>query len=427
MKGLKCLENIIPDLEVPEFQNLGAYMALTNKKMLLGFDTGMGKTFTYAIIVRGLLNRNPEKKHVFVIIHDSIEQAPSDISALTAVPVAAFGGEAEAAGRLSNMWDRTSIFVLTYESFRNPNVVLFLYNHLPEIESLVVDEAHHVANWDSSNTAFMVRALSRYIPYVDGLSATPATRESRQFYRTMNVIDRNISSQRDESYNGAYSDRYLPVNRSDYDMKGNYKPVPVIITPMPHQVGKVKGDVFKTIKGPGAVNQVERLVGLVLERRRQGKSIIVYVHLHAVREWVESHFKDAGITFESLTGRVTKREERQRMLDAFAQREVDVLITSVSESLNIDADVVIFYEFTTRIKQVMGRAHRGLEGKELELLFLITKDTAEVEYFNKYIYRRSITLQRLLRKDYSEFIRIGDQLKQMNISAGSDPADDIPF
>lgn len=111
------------------------------------------------------------------------------------------------------------------------------------------------------------------------------------------------------------------------------------------------------------------------------------------------------------------------MLDSFAKREVDVLITSVSESLNIDADTVIFYEFTTKIKQVMGRAHRGLYGKELELVFIVTKDTAEVEFFDKYIYRRSITLQRLLQKDYSEFISIGLQLKQMSVQS----EEDLPF
>ena len=417
MNPLLCIENIIPDLELPSFQNVGVYQALINKKMLLGFDTGTGKTITYAVFVRGLLNRNPEKKHIFVIIHDSIIQAPSDISSLAAVPVEVISGERGEAGRLSNLWERTSIFVMTYESFRNLNVVLFLYNHLTEIESVVVDEAHHCGNWDSSNTAFMIRALTRYISYVDGLSATPATRTNAQFYRIMNLIDRNLSSQRDESNYGAYLDRYLPVNRGDYDMKGDYITTSEIVTPMPHQVGNIKGDVFRVIKGPNAVNQVERLVKVVLDRKRKGQSVIVYVHLHCVREWVEQHFRDVGITFESLTGRVTKQAERQRMLDSFNNREVDVLITSVSESLNIDADVVVFYEFTTRIKQVMGRAHRGLAGKRLELVFIITRDTAEVDFFNKYIYKRSMSLQRLLKKDYSEFIKVGEQLKSLDIAS----------
>ena len=45
---LICVENIIPGLELPEFQNTGVQEALLNKKMMLSFDTGMGKTYTYA-------------------------------------------------------------------------------------------------------------------------------------------------------------------------------------------------------------------------------------------------------------------------------------------------------------------------------------------------------------------------------------------
>ena len=80
MKALQCVENIVPGLELPEFQNTGAQMALLNKRVALGADTGLGKTFTYAVFVRGLLNRNPENKHVLVIIHDSIKQVPTDVA-----------------------------------------------------------------------------------------------------------------------------------------------------------------------------------------------------------------------------------------------------------------------------------------------------------------------------------------------------------
>ena len=179
------------------------------------------------------------------------------------------------------------------------------------------------------------------------------------------------------------------------------------------------GNIFLTFKGPGADNQVEALVRIVQERKRQGKSVIIYVNLHAVREWVEEHFSSAGISFVSLTGRVTKQAAREEILNTFRSGGVDVLITSVSESLNIDSDVVIFYEFTTKMKQVMGRAHRGLEGKQLELVFIVTRDSMETEYFHKYVYKRSLVLQRILQKDFSEFITIGKQLREMRIGADS--------
>lgn len=415
LKELQCVENIIPDLELPSFQNIGVQEILLNKRMLLAFDTGTGKTFTYSLFVRALLNRDPEKKHIYAIIHDSLDQAPKDIRGLTAVPVSAFTGAAGEYRRLKTKWASSSIIILTYEAFRDMNIAHFLFTHIKEIESITLDEAHHVSNWDSSDMALMVRALCQYSPYVLALTATPMTSKTQQYYRLLNLVDRDLSPRRDETAAGKYNARYMTVNRKDYSIKGNYKSTLELVTPHIHQIGEIKGIISKVMKGTGAVNQVQALLRVTDERLRQGKSVIIYVHYHDSRRWIEQHFTGRGIQFVSLHGKIVKMEERKALLSAFDSGEVKVLITSVAESLNIDADVVIFYEFTTKLKQVMGRAHRGLEGKELELVFILTQDTQEIQFFMHYIYKRSLTIQRLLGKDYSEFVAIGDKLKQLDL------------
>lgn len=415
MKTPLCLQNVLPGVEMPSFQLGGLSEVFTNNKMLLAFDTGTGKTFTYAGIVRGLLNRNPHKKHLLVIINDSIPQVPNDVRSLTLVATESFDGTAESLSRLKFFWDRTSIFCLTLEALRIPGVVLFLFDHLLEIESLTIDEAHHVSNWDSSDTAFMIRSLARAIPYVVELSATPMTSESKQYYRLLNVLDRNISPYRDETRFGKYINRYMSVNRDDYDLKGNYLSTLVKVTPTVDQVKKQKGIVFRHLKGTGAGPQVSALIDTVTSRLQSGKRVLIYVHYHDTREWVEKHLQAAGIPYTSLHGRIIGKTEKQVVLDRFRDHEVDVLVTSVTESLNIEADVVIFYEFTTSVKQVIGRAHRGLQGKQLEVVFILTENTDEIEYFLKYIYARSLTIQRLLGKDYSEIVKIGREVERMQL------------
>lgn len=409
------LNNVMPDAELWDFQRQGMQEVFTNERMLLAFDTGTGKTFTYAGIIRGLLNRNPDKKHILVIINDSIEQVPRDISQLTKASVEAFNGTAEDAGRLRYYWARTSVLVLTMEAFRSLEVVRFLFDNLMEVESFAIDEAHHCSNWDVSDTAFMIRALAQYAPYCIELSATPMTRVSQQYFRLMNLLDRRRSRTRDETYAGAYVDRYMPVNRKDYDIKGNYVPTLIPVQPTLEQAQPQHGIVFKKLKGTGATPQVKALVEAVQQRLKDGKRMIVYVHYHDSRRWVETNFREQGIQFTSLHGKLLKRSEREQALDAYRNGEVDVLITSVTESLNIEADVVIFYEFTTLVKQVIGRAHRGLAGKPLEIAFIITKDSDEVEYFLKYIYERSLTVQKLLMKDYSELVEIGKKVQALQL------------
>lgn len=420
---LAILENILPDTELPEFQNIGIREVLINKKMCLSFDTGTGKTFTYAGIARALLNANPEGKHILVIVNDSIEQVPKDVSNLTEVAVEAFDGSYESCGRLRFFWKRTSILCLTLEAFQQMEIVEFLFKHLMEVESLVIDEAHHCSNWNVSDTAFMIRSFARWIPYVVELTATPMTRESKQYYRLMNLMDRDMSIHRDETYLGKYVDRYMTVNRGDYEIKGEYIPTLVTVEPLVEQMKHQKGIVFRTIKGTGATPQIAALVNVIKTRLAAGKRCIIYLHYHDTRHWVEQNFAEHGISFVSLHGRITKRAERRAILDEFREQRVDVLITSVTESLNIDADVVIFYEFTTAVKQVIGRAHRGLEGKILEIVFLITRNTDEVEYFMQYIYQRSLTIQKLLSKDYSELIKIGEQVKKLRLSIGAEDDD----
>lgn len=412
---MQALSNVLPDVELPSFQLQGMQETFENHKMLLGFDTGMGKTFTYAGIVRGLLNKNPNGKHILLIINDSVPQVPNDVRNLVRVATETFDGTEESAGRLRFFWERSSIFCLTLEALRVFGVVKFLFDHLPEIESFTIDEAHHVSNWDSSDTAFMIRSLVRTVKYVVELSATPMTRTSKQYYRLMNLLDRNLSPHRDESFLDKYVDRYMPVNRKDYDMKGEYTSTLLVCNPTLDQAAPQHGIVFKKIKGPGAVPQVTKLVEFVKSRLSEQKSIIVYVHYHDTRHWVEENFTEQGISFVSLHGRLRSRQERQEVLARYKSGEADVLITSVTESLNIEADVVVFYEFTTLVKQVIGRAHRGLVGKPLEVAFIITRDTDEVDFFLKYIYQRSLTIQRLLQKDYSELTAIGREVEKLTL------------
>lgn len=411
---LECLKNIIPDIEMPRFQNIGLRKVLENKKMLLAFDTGLGKTFVAAQLIRALLNANPDGKHIVIILNDSIKQVPSDIRNLVEVSTEVFDGTSASAGRLRFFWGRTSIFCMTYEAFQVFDVVKILFDHLPEIDSVIIDEAHHVSNWNTSNTAMMIRSIVKWVPYVLALTATPMTSESKQFYRILNLLDRRMSIRRDEGYLGKYVDRYYSVNRSDYNLKGKYKSTLVVVKPTLDQMQPQQGIIFKHLKGSGAVPQVNALVSVVQKRLALGKRIIIYVHYHDSRLWIEEHLRDKGIGFSSLHGKILKREERQNILDSFRNGETDVLITSVTESLNVSADVVIFYEFTTMVKQVIGRAHRGLEGKEIEVVFILTRDSDEIDYFLEYIYKRSITIQKILGKDYNEILRIGKKVAELD-------------
>ena len=61
---------------------------------------------------------------------------------------------------------------------------------------------------------------------------------------------------------------------------------------------------------------------------------------------------------------------------------------------------------------MIGRADRGLQGKTVDIWYIITRGSNEPMYFNESIMKRSTMIQEVLSKDYTELDNIADDLYQ---------------
>lgn len=409
MKYKELVNCICPNVILEDAQIEGVISFLRDKKTLLAYDTGLGKTFIAGACLRGLLNANESSKHLMIVLGEQEKQTPQQIHMMTGVTTIFSDASSISLNKLFKQWNYANIIIITYECFQNSKFVAFLYNHLTEITSVVIDEAHLASNWNTSNTAWLIRAFVDKVEYALALSATPVTSNRAQFPRLRNLLDRNVSYRRYETISTNKSNKgYVQVNRKDIGLKGNYNSKIIWCEPMLYQIGKLKGNIFATTKGTGAVNQANA----VIEKLRECKNeaILIYVHYHDSRIWLEENLTKAGFLFASVHGKMTRKGEREEQLELFTSGKVNILVTSITTALDISADTIFFYEYTTLVKQVIGRPHRGLTPKDLNIYFFITKDTEEVDYFTKYIYYRSLDIQKLLGKDYSEIISLRDEL-----------------
>ena len=181
--------------------------------------------------------------------------------------------------------------------------------------------------------------------------------------------------------------------------------------PMPFQIDAEYSELSDLCKGEGATEQAEALAQLIQFNKSNGNERgLVYINRHKVREWVLPFLDEAGITYRCINGK-TPNDERQKTLKEFnEEKTVDVVITSVTEALDLDCDYVIFYEFTANIKQMIGRAQRGFTDKDLFVFYIITDKTKEVDYFYNNVYKRCEIASYVLRKDYSEVLDLEDEL-----------------
>ena len=177
---------------------------------------------------------------------------------------------------------------------------------------------------------------------------------------------------------------------------------------MPHQENASYLELFDICKGEGAVEQATSLAQLI--KFNENKRGLVYIKRHSIREYVLPFLKEAGITYRCINGK-TPHKERKHILEEFNEnKNVDVIITSVTEALDLDCDYVIFYEFTVEIKQMIGRAQRGFTDKNLFVFYMITDKTKEVDYFYNNIFKRCEVAAHVLNKDYSEVLSLEDEL-----------------
>ena len=263
--------------------------------------------------------------------------------------------------------------------------------------------------------------MMKYFKFAYGMSATPMTSNLDQYSRILNMLEPETfpkySSTTKDLRSGLlnieskYPGLYIRRTRRDLGIPNNYRNHIHLVDAMPHQIGADGRDLFETCKGEGADNQVNELIKILKSARGKG---IVYIRHHSVREFVSKRLNLAGIHHECIHGK-TSRDERRRIMNSYNNNEINLVITSITSSIDLDGDYLVLYEYTCELRQILGRLERGLIPKMVDIHYIFTDNTGEVRYFIDKIYQRSLILQTVLRRDYSMILQIYRRLAEKGV------------
>jgi ERCC4-related helicase len=422
LQSYKAIENLLTGYVAEDFQCVDFIKALYFKCGVWTYDTGLGKTLEASGVMKMLVNEIPSRRFIMFIEKGQLSQTPKKIRDATGLSILTVTGEA--ADIEAKLFNRNflnyQVLMLTHDTLNNPTVMRLLYDVKGSYCGIFVDEVHKVSNFRESQSAWMLRALLRNFEYRYGMTATPITTKLSQLVdiahmfdwkRFLDLTELTRAVERGYSLVEIFPDFFFNRTRRDLGIISNYRTHMVMVEPEPHQVGKFGMGLTKITKGPDAVRQATELTSII--KNNLPNRGLVYINQHKVREWVLPFLESAGIRFDCIHGKVTNMAKRDDIMQRFNNGELDVVITSVTTALDLDCEYVIFYEFCTDIKQMMGRAQRGLNPKTLDLYFMFTLKTGEIEYFMKYIYERSLSIQEVLKKDYSELVEAGLKLVAM--------------
>lgn len=409
-KSFAAIENVLVNGKLIQYQAVDVLSMLYRKAAIVSYDTGMGKTFMAAAVIRMLLNRDKNTKILMIIKKKQLLSTPEKIQKNAGVDVIATSADAKGVREniISERFLNYPVLMITHNCLNNKIVMrkLFEYKHL--YSCIIIDEAHNLNNTVNASSASMLKGMCRAFEYRFALTATPITTDVRQSARLASLLD--YKTYPDEAklaqrmLNGSFSIKQDPlffINRSyaDFGIDLVIKGYPLFVQAQPNQLGASGQNLFSICKGVGAYNQANRVVSFIQEHPNERG--LIYVNQHSVREWLLPFLERAGIKYGCINGKTSKSSDDEIMMKFNELHQIDVVITSVTEAIDLDCDWVLFYEYTVNVAQMIGRATRGLHSKTLSVYFMITEDTDELAYFYNNIYKVSEVIRRVFDKSYS--------------------------
>lgn len=410
-----ALSNILENCHLFDFQSIDVLHALAAKQVLLNYDTGMGKTIVASAIMKALHNKD-KSKSIFIMKAIQAAQTPEKIKKATGLRCHTVTGERSSIDKfIDKTYFEHDILIVSSSALQSNDFVLELYKRKDLYRCVIVDEIHEMVNYQGTTRGAMLKAILPHFEYRIGLTATTITSDIDQLANAMYMLVRRDTLEPREcikrmmKYNepatSVYAGLLIKRTRDQLNIRSDYKPYVVWVQPDQNQIDYTNsgmigqahsdGDLFKVMKGPGATNQLNALKRIVTNRKDKG---IIYVRLSIIREHVYKELVDSGVRVACIYG-ATTLSERLKIFKAYSNNLIDVIITSATTSLDIEADYVVFYEFTLDVYQLIGRADRGLKDKRLDIYFIVTRGTAEVSYFIEYIYKRSSLIRHVFRME----------------------------
>jgi hypothetical protein len=421
MKSFEAIKYVLNDIELHDIQCIDVMKMLYAKKSIVSYDTGTGKTLLMAAAMQLLWNEDAGRRFIVFVKKDQLNQTPKKLQDATGKAVLATDGQADNVFSVfsTNRYLEYPILMLTHSCLRNHAVMKILFSKRSEYYGVFIDEAHEISNRNFAQSADIISGMISRFDFACALTATPITTDTMQMSKLANIMKpekySNVQKfKRDLDYcrfNIAEDPTFF-INRSGKELGRNstYNGHVLWVPAMSHQTEEIGGNALMLLcKGDGAIKQAEALVDLV--KAYEGKRGLVYVNQHAVRDWILPFFDAAGIKYGCINGKTKTSDDNEVMRQFNDEKSLDVVITSCTTAIDLDCDFVIFYEFTVMLKQMIGRADRGLAGKTVDVWYVITKYSYEPLYFKKTIVDRSDVIKRLLKKDYAELDSIASELE----------------
>ena len=408
--SMQSFEQILEEDTLVTLQAVDVLKAIFRRSAIFIYDTGMGKTIMATAYMKALLNEDNNRKFIFLMKKSQVQQTPEKIQKNLGKQYTIISSAADKKSLDEILYnDRflsATVLMLTHQCLDNKRLSDALFKHRDKFTGIIIDEAHNLNNVIGANSALKLEGMLANFEYKLALTATPIVSDLEQLTRLSKILDpQKYSNSKKLFYafrKGSYTFEddpcfFISRSRDDFGIKSEIHGEPIYVMPQKDQVNIPGNEVPLKCKGPGAFNQLNALISFLKEKLANSERGLIYINRHEVREWVLPYLDEEGISYDCINGR-TKHADRVRIMHEFNDlKSLPVVITSVTEAIDLDCDWVLFYELTLNVSQMIGRSYRGLYDKTLMVYFMITLDTHEEASF-EHIFDVAKLIMRITKK-----------------------------
>lgn len=397
-----------------DYQAIDLLHILAVKSFICMYDTGLGKTYVAGGFFKALKNANIGDKFLAFTTNSNVSSFCNEIKKCTGLRCVFYTESVNNILRPIDV-DQYDVIVLTHGCLNMVEHMKVLSLYLDSFKAVVVDELHLVSNFNESKRGLLMQSILSRFEYKLGLTATPMTTDESQLAKALHMINPDMvpnwkTLTKDlKDYGKGILDPSLydlfVVRQREFN---NHRGYLVEIDPLESQV-EVSGEgMFYTTKGEGAYNSFEKVIEIQMEHYK--KKGLIYSNLKNVQKALYEFLTEFGLKVMLINGDMSRAEKDKRAKE-YRDNHYDFVITNITEAIDLTSDYVIFYEFTSHVKQLIGRAERTLDSKELPIYFLVVKDTGEYDYFIRNVYNRCQIVSDILGMNLEEVTRFKSSIR----------------
>lgn len=426
-KSMQSLALINGDYELADFQTFAVAYAYIRKKMFISLDTGLGKT----LVASTLINLDCTNSNwLFICKNSNLLQTYHKLQTLIRKKeIFKSTAKTEDIIKLLKTVDDNKVVLLTYNCFESLEIQNYIFNHRASYKGIIIDESHSIGNIGSNRSEMLKHLMRNCFEYQYLLTATPLSVDPLQILNQINMIDQDLVPD-PESLALRYTvridgnkvgyknldvlsekieERYITLTRKELGLRGDYKPILRLVSPPTGYDYDTlrKVNTIKEIKQSCNNNALLELKRILREYKEQDKKGLIYANLEVYKSLIIDSCEEFRI--ELLDGS-KNNVEKQDIQDRFNNDEIDFLVCNLLEGVDLPCDFIVFYEMTVLTKQFIGRGERGLSGKDLDIYFIVIANSYDITYFYKNVFKRSLILEELCKKDVDEIKAISKQL-----------------